>query len=58
MNYEPWYLALKAVEPDAYQKALQYAEGICLKYAFSHEGAAEVEAAFVTLACELLNVKP
>jgi len=58
MNYEPWYLALKAVEPDAYQKAIQYAEGICLNGAVSHKRAAEVEAAFVMLACELLNVNP
>lgn len=58
IDYEPWYRALKAVEPDAYRKAIQYAEGFSINNRLSTEAAFEVERSHVMLACELLEIVP
>jgi hypothetical protein len=57
-NWEKWYQTLKAVEPEAYYKAIQYGEGISLHFSLPLEQAAEVERSHVMLACELLGIKP
>lgn len=57
-KWKSWYAALKAVEPEAYAKAIQYSEGLSLTFRFPLKQAAEVERAMVMLACELLSVSP
>lgn len=58
MDYTPWYRTLKAVEPEAYYKAIKYAEGFSINHKLSTEAAYEIERSHVMLACELLNVTP
>lgn len=57
-QWKRWYRALKAVEPDAYKKAIEYAAGVSLTYNMPLEQSAEVERSHVMLACELLGVTP
>ena len=57
-KWQGWYRALRAVEPDAYRKAISYAEGVTLQHNLSDKLAADIEVACVMLACELLDVKP
>ena len=58
IDWEKWYVALRAVEPDAYKAAIEYAEGLSLNYNFSLMVAAEVERSHVMLACRVLRVQP
>jgi hypothetical protein len=57
-DYDKWYAALKAVEPEAYFKAIQYAEGVTLKFNLPEKAAVECERSHVMLACELLGIRP
>lgn len=57
-KWEPWYRTLKAVEPEAYRKAIEYGQGVSLTHDLDNNIAADVEIACVMLACELLGVKP
>ena len=57
-NWEKWYRTLKAVEPEAYEKALRYGQAISLTHDLGSKIAAEIEVSHVMLACELLGVGP
>lgn len=57
-DWQKWYRTLKAVEPEAYEKALRYAEGLSLKFNLPLSHASEIERSHVMLACELLDVRP
>ena len=56
-NWEAFYRALKMSHPDAYWKAIQYAEGIALRFNLEPKAAAENERSHVMLACELMEVE-
>lgn len=53
-----WYRTLKAVDRDAYDKAIRYAEGVSLSFDIPLKAGAEIERAMVMLACELLEIHP
>lgn len=57
-NWEEWYRALKAADPDAYRKAIGYVEAVTLSHNVPTKAAAEYERAAVMLACEILEVTP
>jgi len=57
-DWERWYKTLRAVEPDAYRKAIEFSEGVSLTHNLDTKVAADVEVACVMLACDLLGVKP
>ena len=58
VDYDKWYRALKAVEPDAYKKAVEYAQGVSLNHQLPLKVSADIEIASVMLACELLGIRP
>ena len=49
------YAELKASNPDAYHKAIMYAEGVSFRLRLSSKTAAEIERAMIVLASELLS---
>lgn len=60
-DWERWYRALKAANPEAYRKAIGYMEATTLSHyapAVPQKAAADYERAAVMLACELLGVRP
>ena len=57
-DWRKWYSALRAVEPEAYEKALIYAEGLSLQFNLPLSHASEIERSHIMLACELLGVRP
>jgi hypothetical protein len=57
-DWEAWYRALKAANPDAYRKAIGYSEAMALNFNWPMKQAAECERSHVMLACELIGVKP
>ena len=57
-DWESWYRALKAANPDAYRKAIGHMEEVTITHHMPLQAAAEYERAAVLLACELLGVKP
>ena len=57
-NWEAWYRALRARDPEAYRKAINYTEAVSLTFNTPQKAAAEYERTAVMLACELLDVQP
>ena len=57
-NWEAWYHALRAANPEAYRQAIEHSEGLSLNYNLSPNAAAEVERSHVMLACSILGVRP
>jgi len=57
-DWERWYRALRAADPDAYQAAINGVEAVTLTFNVPQKAAAEYERNAVMLACQLLGVKP
>lgn len=57
-DWERWYRALRAADPEAYRKAISYSEGVTLNHNTPMKAAAEYERSMVMLACDLLQVRP
>ena len=57
-DWQKWYRALKQERPDAYKKAIEYTEGVTLKFGVPSKAAADYEVAAVLLACDLLGISP
>lgn len=57
-GWKKYYAALKAVDPNAYYKAIQYGEGVSLTHNLDYKVAADIEVALVMQACELLDIQP
>ena len=58
-DWEKWYRALKASNPEAYRKAIGYVEAVTLSHFAPRvplKAAADYERATVMLVCELLGV--
>ena len=51
-----WYALLRNHDERAYEKAIQYAEGVTLKHNLGVLAAADCEVACVMLACEILGL--
>lgn len=57
-EWQLWYSALKALEPEAYQKAIRYADGMAMQHKLPTYAAADIERSHIMLACELLGIRP
>ena len=57
-EWKKYYTALKAVDPNAFRKAIQYGEAVTLTHSLGHKAAADIEVSFVMQACELLDIQP
>lgn len=57
-QWERWYSALRAANPDAYRKAISYSESVTINNNTPLKAAADYERSMVMLACELLDVRP
>ena len=58
IDWERWYATLRNADPEAYRKAIQYAEGVSLNHNLPDKAAAACEVSHVMLACELLGIQP
>lgn len=56
-NWEAWYRALKARDPEVYRRTISYMEAVALNHSVPQKAAAEYERSAVMLACELLDVR-